>query len=87
VEPGADTDAHGDVVQLHSDSHDHNASADKGSEAMARAEADLLRSIRVPELTTKKAEVLVKHITEQAKREPVAMAQLIRSWLAEKERK
>lgn len=59
----------------------------ESADAMARAEAELLRSIRVPELTTKKAEVLVKHITEQAKREPIAMAQLLRSWLSERERR
>ncbi|MBL8228698.1 MAG: flagellar M-ring protein FliF [Bryobacterales bacterium] len=59
----------------------------ESADAMARAEAELLQSIRVPELTTKKAEVLVKHITEQAKREPIAMAQLLRSWLSEKERR
>jgi flagellar M-ring protein FliF len=83
----AESSDDGDVVKLHSSSEEHPTHADGGAEAMARAEADLLRSMRVPELTTKKAEVLVKHITEQAKREPVAMAQLIRSWLAEKERR
>ncbi|MCS7023395.1 MAG: flagellar basal-body MS-ring/collar protein FliF [Bryobacteraceae bacterium] len=59
----------------------------KKEDADARAEAELLRSIRPPELTTKKAEVLLKHITEQAKREPATTAQLLRSWLAEKDRR
>jgi flagellar M-ring protein FliF len=50
-----------------------------------RAEREVLDSIGVPQLTTKKAEILVRHITDQAKRDPIAMAQLIRSWITEKE--
>lgn len=76
-----DHTAVGDVVHLQS------AAGGAHADPAAHAEAELLRSIRVPELTTKKAEVLVKHITEQARREPMAMAQLLRSWLAEKERR
>lgn len=50
----------------------------------ARAEAEVLRSIKGPEITTKKAEVLIKQLVEQAKREPTAMAQLMRSWIQDK---
>jgi len=49
-------------------------------------ERELLASLRGPDLATKKSEVLVKHIAEQAKHNPVGTAQLVRSWLAEKER-
>lgn len=54
-------------------------------QAQERADRELLASIGVPQLTTKKSEVLVRHITDQAKRDPIAMAQLIRSWITEKE--
>lgn len=50
-----------------------------------RAELELLNSIRLPELTTKKAEVLVKQISEQAKSDPHAAAQLLRTWVSDRE--
>ncbi len=50
-----------------------------------RSDRDVLASISVPQLTTKKSEVLVRHITDQAKRDPAAIAQLVRSWITEKE--
>jgi flagellar M-ring protein FliF len=41
---------------------------------------DALQSLRIP-IHTKKSEVLVKHISEEAKKDPAAAAQIIRSWL------
>jgi flagellar M-ring protein FliF len=49
------------------------------------AEREVLNALKLPELTTKKAEVLIRHITEHAKRDAVGSANLIRSWLMEKE--
>ena len=50
-----------------------------------RAEQELLASLQLPP-NTKKTEVLRKQIGESAKRDPLATAQLIRSWLNEQER-
>lgn len=53
--------------------------------ARLKAEMEMLNSLQAPNLTTKKSEVLVKHIAEQAKRDPAMIAQLIRTWLQERE--
>ncbi len=42
---------------------------------------DVLASLKLPPVTTKKTEVLVKHISAEAKKDPPAMAQVIRTWL------
>lgn len=42
---------------------------------------DVLNSMKLPPVTTKKAELLVKHISEEAKKDPSAMAQVVRTWL------
>jgi flagellar M-ring protein FliF len=42
---------------------------------------DLLKSLKLPPVKTKKTEVLVKHIAAEAKKDPAVMAQVIRSWL------
>jgi flagellar biosynthesis/type III secretory pathway M-ring protein FliF/YscJ len=52
--------------------------------ARERLESETLASLRTP-AQTKKGEVLKKVILEQAKKEPAAVAQLIRTWLTEKE--
>lgn len=49
------------------------------------AERELLSSLNLPELTTKKSEVLIRHISEQARRDSIGIANLIRAWLLEKE--
>lgn len=54
-------------------------------ESRIRAEQELLASLKLPP-NTKKTEVLRKQIGESAKRDPLATAQLIRSWLSEQER-
>lgn len=47
--------------------------------------AEALNSLKLPQVTTKKTEVLTKYLTEEAKKDPVAMAQLVRTWLNEME--
>lgn len=47
-----------------------------------RQESEVLNSLKLPP-STKKAEVLKKHLVEEAKKDPVAIAQLIRTWLSE----
>jgi flagellar M-ring protein FliF len=54
----------------------------------ARVEAqemEMLASLKLP-TTSKKSEVLKKQISESAKKDPVATAQLVRTWLNERER-
>lgn len=45
--------------------------------------AEALNSLKIPQITTKKTEVLTKFLTDEAKKEPVIMAHLIRTWLHE----
>lgn len=58
----------------------------KLAEKSALRAADELRAVamlRVPDIPTKRGEVLAKHIAEEAKKNPEPMAQLIRTWLHE----
>lgn len=48
--------------------------------------AEVLNSLKVQPVTTKKTEVLTKHIAEETKKDPAAMAQIVRAWLHEEER-
>jgi flagellar M-ring protein FliF len=47
----------------------------------ARQEADTLMKLKLPAVSTKKTEVLTKHIAAEAKKDSVALAQVVRSWL------
>ncbi len=47
----------------------------------ARQEAETLMKLKLPAVSTKKAEVLAKHIVAEAKKDPTAMAQVVRTWL------
>lgn len=51
-----------------------------------RQAAEVLNSLKVQPVTTKKTEVLTKHIAEETKKDPAAMAQIVRAWLHEEER-
>lgn len=51
----------------------------------ARMEEEVLSTLRLPP-STKKSEVLKKHIGDQARRDPAATAQLVRTWLNEGEK-
>ncbi len=49
-------------------------------------EAEALSALKLSPVTTKKTEVLAKHLTEVVKKEPAAAAQILRSWLYETEK-
>jgi flagellar M-ring protein FliF len=48
----------------------------------ARLQAEELMKLRAPVVATKKTEVLSKHISAESKKDPTAMAQVVRSWLS-----
>jgi len=47
----------------------------------AKQQAEELMKLKVPEVSTKKTDVLTKHIAEETKKDPTVMAQVVRSWL------
>jgi len=47
----------------------------------ARKDAEALLSLKVGEVSTKKTEILTKHIAEEIKTNPSGMAHVVRSWL------
>ncbi len=47
----------------------------------SRKEAEALMALKLPAQSTKKTEILTKHIIAEAKKDPVSMAHVIRSWL------
>lgn len=51
-----------------------------------RLEAEALNSLKLPVVTTKKSEVLTKHIVEVVKKDPAGAVQILRTWLADGER-
>ena len=53
----------------------------------AKKEAEELMKLRFPAVSTKKTEVLTKHITAEAKKDPALMAQVVRSWLNGQDRR
>lgn len=76
----------GSAVATHGAAHSPDLTDEERQALIEQQERELLASLRGPEMATKKSEILVKHITEQAQKNPVAAAHLIRGWLAEKER-
>jgi flagellar M-ring protein FliF len=46
-----------------------------------RQEAEAMLSLKLPAVSTKKSDVLVKHIAAEVKKDPAAMAHVVRSWL------
>ena len=48
-----------------------------------RLEQKELEKLKMPHVTTQKGKILQKHITEEAKKDPVMIAQILRSWLHE----
>jgi len=48
-----------------------------------RLEAEALSALKLPPVTTKKSEVLTKHIGEAARKDPTLMVHVLRSWLEE----
>ena len=57
------------------------SSIEDGGSLPSRQDEDLLSSLSLPEAPTRKAEGLVKRLQKEAKKDPVAAAQVIRSWL------
>jgi flagellar M-ring protein FliF len=45
--------------------------------------AEMKEAFKVPVMTTTKAEILTKQVTEEARKDPIALAQIIRTWLNE----
>lgn len=48
-----------------------------------RLEQKELEKLKMPHFTTQKGKILQQHITEEAKKDPVMIAQVLRSWLHE----
>jgi flagellar M-ring protein FliF len=48
-----------------------------------KLEMEGMAALKMPEATTKKAEVLTKYLIDNVKKDPVAAAQIIRTWLHE----
>ena len=46
-----------------------------------RLEQNELARLKMPEVTTQKGKILQQHITDEAKKDPVMIAQILRSWL------
>lgn len=51
-----------------------------------RLEAEALKSIKLPPVTTKKAEILTKHLRDNVAKESSVAVQILRSWLRGEER-
>lgn len=49
----------------------------------AKLEQEALQTLRLPQVSTKKSEVLAKHLAEEAKKDAAGLAQVIRTWLHE----
>ncbi len=49
--------------------------------AQQRQEAEAILSLKIPQISTKKTDVLTKHIAQEVKKDPVAMAHVVRNWL------
>jgi flagellar M-ring protein FliF len=47
----------------------------------AKQEAEALMRLKLPDVSTKKTEILTKHIAAETKKDPTAMAQVVRTWL------
>ena len=46
-----------------------------------RKEAEMMMQLKLPDVQTKKTEVIRKHLVAEAKKDPAAMAQVVRTWL------
>jgi flagellar M-ring protein FliF len=51
-----------------------------------RQEIEAMAQLKSPQITTKKAEVLTKHIAEEAKKDATSMVQVLRNWMSEQDR-
>ena len=53
----------------------------------AKQTAEAVAALKLPAVATKKAEVLTRHIADEAKKDPTAMAHVVRSWLNGEDRR
>jgi flagellar biosynthesis/type III secretory pathway M-ring protein FliF/YscJ len=53
----------------------------------AKQQAEELMKMKIPAVSTKKTEVLTRHISSEAKKDPTAMAHVVRSWLHGEDRR
>lgn len=88
IEGAAGTDGHGHKQIPHASGGGAGGRAeepgvsDEEAQAIREAQArEILGSIKLPESTTKKGEVLTKHIREEVKKSPEAVAYVVRTWL------
>jgi flagellar M-ring protein FliF len=51
-----------------------------------KQEIEAMAQLKLSQVTTKKAEVLTKHIAEEAKKDATSMVQVLRNWINEKDR-
>jgi flagellar M-ring protein FliF len=57
------------------------------SALQAHKDAEELMKLKIPVVSTKKTEVLTKHIVAESKKDPAQMAQVVRSWLNDQNRR
>jgi flagellar M-ring protein FliF len=55
------------------------------SEQQAKLEQEALEALRLAPPKTKKSEVLARHLAEEAKKDAAGLAQVVRTWLDERE--
>ncbi len=52
-------------------------------EERAKQLAEIRETFKLPPMITTKTEILTKQVTEEARKDPLALAQIVRSWLNE----
>ena len=63
------------------DAEDSEKTAAKDALLAAQQEKEVLAGIKLPDTTTKKGEVLKKHIRDEIKKSPESIAHVVRTWL------
>ena len=51
-----------------------------------RQAQEALAALKLPPVATQRAEVLTKHLVDEARKDPEGVAKLIRSWMTDKQR-
>jgi flagellar biosynthesis/type III secretory pathway M-ring protein FliF/YscJ len=54
-----------------------------GQELAGQQIAEMKEAYKLPPMITTKTELLTKQVTEEARKDPAALAQIIRTWLNE----
>jgi flagellar M-ring protein FliF len=80
----AGTDGRGARRQLSMDSEPSRSVSEEGeARETQRKLAEVRESFHLPPVLTSKTEILTKQLTEEAQKDPIALAQIVRSWLNE----